>query len=110
MTLFILIFKPGKITHILIDKEVTIIISQLPETTPKNPDIYITGNFNGWTQRNRKHKFIVDENGRYFVNLPRQRDVLEFKILRGSWNTIELDENGSDIPNRIIFYKDFDTL
>jgi hypothetical protein len=92
------------------DYEVTIVLSSLPETTPENPDIYITGNFNGWAQRNRKHKFMCDENGTYLVNLPRQRDILEFKILRGSWNTIELDENGSDIPNRIIFYKDFDTL
>ena len=92
------------------DNEVTIVLASLPETTPKNPDIYITGNFNGWAQRNRKHKFMRDENGTYLINLPRQRDILEFKILRGSWNTIELDENGSDIPNRVMFYKDFDTL
>ncbi len=92
------------------DHEVTIVLSSLPKTTPENDDIYITGNFNGWAQRNKKHKFQQNETGRYFVNLPRQRDILEFKILRGSWNTIEVGEDGSDFENRIVFYKDIDTL
>lgn len=92
------------------DKEVTIVLSELPETTPENDDIYITGNFNGWAQRNKKHKFLQNENGNHLVNLRRQRDVLEFKILRGSWSTIAVDKYGSEMPNRLIFYKDFDTL
>jgi hypothetical protein len=92
------------------DKEVTIVLGKLPATTPEDDNIYITGNFNGWDQRNKKYNFQPDASGNYLVNLPRQRDVLEFKILRGSWNTIEVDKYGSGLPNRIHYYKDFDTL
>lgn len=92
------------------DQEVTIVLSGLPETTPENDDIYITGNFNGWDQRKQKHKFRHNDSGDYFVNLPRRRDLLEFQILRGSWSNIEVDKYGSGIENHRIFYKDFDTL
>lgn len=92
------------------DKEITIVLSELPKTTPENDDIYITGNFNGWAQHNKKYRFQQDEKGRYIVNLPRQKDYLEFKILRGSWNKIEVSEDGTDVENRFVFYKDIDTL
>ena len=92
------------------DHEVTIVLTALPETTPEDDDIYITGNFNGWDQRKQKHKFRYNDEGDYFVNLPRQRDLLEFKILRGSWSTIEVDQYGSEVANHKVFYKDIDTL
>lgn len=92
------------------DRELTIVLEKLPETTPDNPDIYITGNFNGWNQRNKRHRFSQDEKGRFLANIKRERGTLEFKVLRGSWNTLEVDIYGSDIPNRIMDYKDVDTV
>ena len=92
------------------DHEVTIILSSLPGTTPENPEIYVSGNFNDWAQRSKKYKFNRDEQGRYTVDIPRQRGVLEFKILRGSWTTIEVDKFGSEIPNRVENYQDVDVL
>lgn len=92
------------------DGEVTIVLSALPETTPENTDFYITGNLNGWSQRSKKHKFDIDQNGDYSLNIRRDRGILEFKVLRGSWNTIEVDQFGSDIPNRFYHYKDVDSI
>ncbi|MEZ5197194.1 MAG: hypothetical protein R2764_12570 [Bacteroidales bacterium] len=92
------------------DYEVTVVLENLPETTPPNEDFYIAGNFNGWNPKRNRNKFEKDDRGRLLVNLRRDNYTLEFKITRGSWESIEVDQYGSDIPNRFYYYKDIDTI
>ena len=92
------------------DYEVTVVIAGLPETTPENDDLYITGNFNGWNPKKNRHRFDKDNKGNYLLNLRRDHYTLEFKITRGSWESIEVDQYGSDIGNRFYYYKDIDTV
>jgi len=92
------------------DFEVTIVISHLPETTPKNESLFVTGNFNGWNPGRSKYRFKTDDLGRPVINLPRGKGFLEFKITRGSWKRVEVNEYGSDIVNRNFLFKDVDTV
>lgn len=92
------------------DDELTVIISSLPDNTPENPRIYIAGSFNNWNPSRNRYKFSQLENGQYLVNIPRENDNFEFKITRGSYESVELDKYGADILTRRHSYKDSDTI
>ncbi|MDT8392899.1 MAG: hypothetical protein RQ761_03585 [Bacteroidales bacterium] len=91
--------------------KIQISISGLPENTPPDAGIYLAGNFNNWNPGNPDWKLQQDSiSGTYFISIPRDRNMLEFKFTRGSWNTVEADEYGDDIPNRVYRYSDVDSL
>lgn len=92
------------------DYNLTVVIDELPPNTPDNPDIFISGNFNGWRAGRTKFRFSPLSNGAFFVDVPRGRGELVFKVNRGSWDAAEVDEYGSDISNRVYPFSDYDTL
>jgi len=92
------------------DDDMTIIVDRVPETTPENAKLYISGSFNDWDPGKLRYKFWKDAAGRYFINLPRRNGDFEFRITRGSWESTQVDANGSDIPPYQYNYQDFDTL
>jgi hypothetical protein len=90
--------------------QITIILTNLPEQTPKDARIYITGNLNNWDAGERDYELIKTATGEYSIRLPRRWGSLEFKFTRGSWQKVEIDRYGNDVQNRIYQYKDIDTL
>lgn len=92
------------------DFDVTIIIDQMPSSTPVNDDIYITGNFNSWRPGRLKNRFKTLPSGEYAISLPRGRGELVFKVTRGSWDNAEVDQYGNDFPNRTYFFQNIDTV
>ena len=92
------------------DNELTIIINKLPVTTPENPDLYLAGDINGWDINKSKFRFEKLKNGTYYLNVERKRHSIEFKVTRGSWNSVEVDKFGLDKKNRTFLFKDFDTV
>ena len=70
----------------------------------------MSGNFNNWNPGKRSWMLKQDNDGNYFINIPRDRNMLEFKFTRGSWNTCEVDADGNEIPNRVYRYGDLDSL
>jgi hypothetical protein len=92
------------------DKDVTIILSELPPQTPAEDKLYLAGNFNGWDPNKLRFRFEKMIDGRYILNIPRENHSMEFKVTRGSWKTIEVNPDGSEIANRNYLYKDYDTL
>ena len=80
--------------------QVTFVIDNLPENTPETDTIYISGNFEGWT--GGQHNYALKSvKGKHFFTLPKaSTKTLEFKFTRGSWATVEVDENGVQIDNR----------
>jgi hypothetical protein len=93
-----------------LDRDVTIIITDVPPQTPAEDNLYLAGNFNGWDPNRTKFKFEKTPGNRYILNIPREKYEMEFKVTRGSWKTQEVDQNGVEIPNRRYQYKDYDTL
>lgn len=92
------------------DQEVTIVINQLPENTPPGSDLFLAGNINDWAQNNRRYQFEQQDNGTYSLNIKRGYGLLQFKVLRGSWDKMEVDEFGTSTPDRSMYYKDVDTI
>ncbi|OHX67347.1 helix-turn-helix domain-containing protein [Flammeovirga pacifica] len=81
--------------------QTTIILHDLPSSTPYESKFFLSGNFNDWAPSNSKYQFKKDENGLYRFTLPSSVADFEFKVTRGSWSTIECLSNGRYRPNRV---------
>jgi predicted alpha/beta superfamily hydrolase len=74
-------------------------LSQVPVTTPGSDTLYLAGSFNGWNPADPAYRLQQRPQG-YLFSLPVDAGGAEFKITRGSWQTVETDAAGQDIPNR----------
>jgi len=79
--------------------QLTVIVNSLPINTPENPSIFVAGNFQDWNPADENHQF-AEENGVYTLTFTPSIAALEFKFTRGSWDTVEGNENGGFLPNR----------
>ena len=89
---------------------VTIILDRIPQETPQDDNIYITGNFNGWYPRDKKYILQRNSTGQYQIELPKEHDIIEFKFTRGDWSTEEVNISGHKISNRSFSFGKEDTL
>lgn len=90
--------------------QVTIIVEEVPEYTPDNATIFISGNFEGWSGGQKQYQFEKQDNI-YTITLPKFSSDLQFKFTQGSWESVECDEEGFGIDNRLFaFNKVNDTL
>jgi len=79
--------------------QVTIIVTSIPQNTPAGDNIYIAGNFNGWDPGDPAS--VLTENGQGHPQIILEgTSGIEFKFTRGSWATVEGNENGQFLPNR----------
>jgi hypothetical protein len=85
---------------------VRVVLESIPEDTPSNDDLYIAGNFNNWNPGNGRYTLDKATDGTYYVDIPRDEYMLEFKITRGDWGTVECRPDGEDIENRVYAYRD----
>lgn len=69
--------------------KVTFII-YVPENTPENSEIYISGNFNNWSVNDEDFKLIKKEN--YYMLETNLSGIIKFIITRGSTDTTEIIE------------------
>ena len=83
--------------------QVTFLVEKLPENTPENATIYISGDFEGWTGGQEPYKLSKNKNT-YFITLPKQSTTIHFKFTQGSWNSVETDLEGNDLNNRTYTY------
>jgi hypothetical protein len=80
---------------------VTFCLTSVPANTPAGATIYLTGSCNGWTTDDPAYAFSYDAaTGSYCLALPPGRGILDYKLCRGSWPTIETDADNLAIPNR----------
>ncbi len=112
-------FIPGDTIELKVDSwedlvkpknnNVTIVVNSIPKNTPPYADIYLTGNFNGWYPRDKNY-LMKNYNGKYYYNIPRSGDKIEFKFTRGSWKSEEAKSDGESIGNHEYVFGDQDTL
>lgn len=73
---------------------------RVPESTPIPNEIYLSGDFNGWALADPKYRATHLGGQIYRISLPKDVANSEYKINRGTWNTVEVSTEGSDIENR----------
>lgn len=83
--------------------EIEFIVTRVPKYyTPLNDEIYLSGSFNSWNPKDPNYK-MNKINANLFkltVNLPSGTHL--YKFTRGSWSSVECNENGSVMSNRIL--------
>jgi len=89
--------------------QVTFVV-EVPENTPENTAIYISGDFEGWTGGQEDYQLKL-KNNKYYITLPKKKESINFKFTKGSWKTVETNLDGSNIENRTYnFSKENDTI
>ncbi|UCE93603.1 MAG: alpha/beta hydrolase [Flavobacteriaceae bacterium] len=84
----------------LLSGQVTFVIDEIPENTSVNDKIFISGNFEGWTGGQDKYKLKPLEGKYVFTFNEMDGKSIEYKFTRGSWATVEVDNEGLQIENR----------
>lgn len=88
----------------ILNSQLTIIVDQIPEDTPDSSTIYIAGDFNTWNPGHMDFALATGENDQYSISLNLPQGDIQFKFTRGSWDTVEGNENGNFRPNRTLTY------
>lgn len=99
MKTMILLFT---LTFITMPSQTIFRITKLPSNTDKNAKIYLASNLNGWKADDSQFEFNISADGFYTLKIPSQKEKIEYKITKGSWDFSETDENGNGISNRIL--------
>lgn len=80
--------------------QVTFIIEQVPDYTPFEDTIYITGAFNNWQPGDKNYAFTKQADGTYRFELINNIGSFEYKFTRGNWDKVESGLLGNKIDNR----------
>jgi predicted alpha/beta superfamily hydrolase len=73
----------------------------LPSTTPDGAELYVAGDFNGWDPRDPATRLVPHDDGTLAVRIgARLGDTLQLKLTRGSWDSVETQLDGEELPNR----------
>ncbi len=76
-------------------------IVEVPSYTPESDTLYIAGSFNGWNPGDPKFTFTKTDYYKYELVVELSGRI-EYKITRGSWETVEKGVRGVEIPNRVL--------
>ncbi|MFH4964813.1 alpha/beta hydrolase-fold protein [Gaetbulibacter sp. M235] len=93
--LFIICFSISQILFC----QVTFIINNLPENHDYKKDIYISGDFEGWSGGEDQYKLIKNHQ-EYHITIPKLKEAISFKFTLGSWDSVECGPENSNIENR----------
>jgi alpha-glucosidase len=91
---------------VILYAQVTFILNKLPENTPKNTQVYISGEFEGWTGGQEKYR-LEKKDDHYQITLPENNQDIQFKFTMGSWESVETDRSGNNIDNRNYTFKSY---
>ena len=82
---------------------------ELQALTDDDRPVYIAGTFNKWKAEDSAYQMTQTEPGKYvyLFESPLQHSFpIEYKYLRGSWEQVELDDQGRKAPNRVLLKSD----
>lgn len=85
-------------------RNVTVKLYKVPENTNSFDRLYLAGPVNGWNPGQANFEFVKGAEGIFSltVAVPANQTNFEFKVTRGTWASVERDENGSDVPNHLV--------
>lgn len=75
----------------------------VPDQTPKDATLFLAGNCNGWNPGDPQWRLRRQEDGTWSGSFPLEPGfALQFKFTRGTWDTVEKDGRGGELPNRTL--------
>jgi predicted alpha/beta superfamily hydrolase len=88
------VFKTGK--------SAPVIVSKVHYGSPSDLRLFLAGNFNGWNPADTLWQLRPDGHGRCAVTKVLPKGIYQFKVTRGSWQTVECRAGGKPMDNRVI--------
>ncbi|MEM6685655.1 MAG: alpha/beta hydrolase-fold protein [Bacteroidota bacterium] len=86
-------------------KSVTMILNDLPSDHDYTKDIFISGDFEGWSGGRPELK-LEQKDKTYQITLPNHKENISFKFTLGTWESVELDAKRQNIENRNYTFKE----
>ncbi|WP_082113295.1 alpha/beta hydrolase [Kordia jejudonensis] len=86
-------------------KSVTMIVNNLPADHDYTKDIYISGDFEGWSGGRDELK-LEKKDKTYQITLPNHKETILFKFTLGTWESVELDAKRQNVENRSYTFKE----
>jgi predicted alpha/beta superfamily hydrolase len=84
--------------------QLTIKINYAAHLTPLADDLFLTGTFNTWVENSPAYKFTRTGFNIFEITINPAPGLLEYKVTRGTWATVEATANGTNISNRTFNY------
>ncbi|WNC72303.1 alpha/beta hydrolase-fold protein [Thalassotalea psychrophila] len=83
------------------NSEITLIV-KVPENTPQHSKLTLGGDFNSWDPTADGFEMTAKGDGIFEYNFPtfEKGKILNFKVTRGSWDTVEISDTGANRDNR----------
>lgn len=78
------------------------VLTEIPANTPHDASLYIAGSFNKWNPADPDYKLTRQADATYQITLYTYEPRLAYKFTRGTWASVEGNENGKIRPNRLI--------
>jgi predicted alpha/beta superfamily hydrolase len=82
----IIVFKTGKIAA--------------SKSSPER--LFMAGNFNNWSPADKAWELQPDQSGAYMLTKDMPKGIYNFKLTRGSWQTVECGVAGKPVDNRYL--------
>ncbi|NNC93969.1 MAG: T9SS type A sorting domain-containing protein [Chitinophagales bacterium] len=90
--------------------QLTIIVDSVPPNTPAVDNIYIAGDFQGWDPGDIAYRLTYDTvESKYWITINPTPPTIKYKFTRGSWTSVEGNENGGFRPDRTLSFANGDT-
>ncbi|GAB4416792.1 MAG: hypothetical protein OHK0039_26460 [Bacteroidia bacterium] len=80
--------------------QITFHIVAVPDNTPHDATLYLTGTFNDWRPGDTTYRFAMQPDSSYVFTLPVAPAHFEYKITRGNWSSVEGRASGRARVNR----------
>ena len=82
-------------------ERVTLVVTALPAGTPADAVLTLAANLNGWNPADPGFAFSRQGDGTHRLEIDvRAGTLVEYRITRGAWATVETAADGGDRPNR----------
>lgn len=78
------------------------VVTELPENTPHDAQLFLSGNFTRWNPANPACQFQRLPDGSFHLTIQSALPRLEYKVTRGNWESVEGRESGKARPNRVL--------
>lgn len=97
-----MIVSISSISFIYCQQDLTLIINDVPSSTSDSDTLYFASSINNWQPNAPNYQFQPHDDGTYRIKLKNINESIEYKITKGSWESVEITVKGEDIANRKI--------